>query len=83
MEKGPPIIASLARQCNHLQSYWTTTKLWKLTLVLDYCEAMAKNEKNQVRSQGARETPANPQLILFNLMFTLQACVIIPGLLKS
>jgi hypothetical protein len=24
----------------NLQSYWTTTKLWKLTVVLDYCEAM-------------------------------------------
>ena len=24
----------------NLQSYWTTTKLWKLTVVLDYYEAM-------------------------------------------
>jgi hypothetical protein len=26
--------------CGNLQSYWTTTKLWKLTVVLDYYEAM-------------------------------------------
>jgi hypothetical protein len=24
----------------NLQSYWTTTKIWKLTVVLDYYEAM-------------------------------------------
>ncbi len=28
------------RSYGNLQSYWTTTKLWKLTVVLDYCEAM-------------------------------------------
>jgi hypothetical protein len=30
----------LLRSYGNLQSYWTTTKLWKLTVVLDYYEAM-------------------------------------------
>ncbi len=30
----------LLRGYGNLQSYWTTTRLWKLTVVLDYCEAM-------------------------------------------
>ncbi len=30
----------LLRSYGNLQSYWTTAKLWKLTVVLDYCEAM-------------------------------------------
>ncbi len=30
----------LLRSYRNLQSYWTTTKLWKLTVVLDYYEAM-------------------------------------------
>ncbi len=30
----------LLRSHGNLQSYWTTTKLWKLTVVLDYREAM-------------------------------------------
>jgi hypothetical protein len=28
------------RSYGNLQSYWTTTKLWKITVVLDYYEAM-------------------------------------------
>ena len=28
------------RRYGNLQSYWTTTKLWELTVVLDYYEAM-------------------------------------------
>jgi hypothetical protein len=27
-------------EVGNLQSYWTTTKLWKLTVVLDYYDAM-------------------------------------------
>jgi hypothetical protein len=30
----------LLRSYGNLQSYWTTTKLWKPTVVLDYYEAM-------------------------------------------
>ena len=30
----------LLRSYGNLQSYWTTMKLWKLTVVLDYYEAM-------------------------------------------
>ena len=30
----------LLRSYGNLQSYWTTTKLWKLTVVLDYYGAM-------------------------------------------
>ncbi len=30
----------LLRSYGNLQSYWTTAKLWKLTVVLDYPEAM-------------------------------------------
>jgi hypothetical protein len=30
----------LLRSYGNLQSYWTTTKLWKHTVVLDYYEAM-------------------------------------------
>jgi hypothetical protein len=30
----------LLRNYENLQSYWTTTKLWKLTVVLDYYEAI-------------------------------------------
>ncbi len=30
----------ILRTDGNLQSYWTTTKLWKLTVVLDYHEAM-------------------------------------------
>jgi hypothetical protein len=30
----------LLRSYGNLQSYWTTTKLWKLTVVLNYYEAM-------------------------------------------
>ncbi len=29
----------LLRSHGNLQSYWTTAKLWKLTIVLDCCEA--------------------------------------------
>ncbi len=29
----------LLRRYGNLQSYWTTTKLWKLTVLLDYYEA--------------------------------------------
>ena len=28
------------RSYGNLQSYWNTAKLWKLTVVLDYCEAI-------------------------------------------
>jgi hypothetical protein len=31
---------ALLRSYGKLQSYWTTTKLWKLTVVLHYYEAM-------------------------------------------
>jgi hypothetical protein len=30
----------LVRSYGNLQAYWTRTKLWKLTVVLDYYEAM-------------------------------------------
>ncbi len=30
----------LVRSYGNLQSYWTITKLWKLTVILDYYEAM-------------------------------------------
>ncbi len=30
----------LLRSYGNLQSYWTTTKLWKLAVVLDYCNAI-------------------------------------------
>jgi hypothetical protein len=30
----------LLQSYGNLQSYWTSTKLWNLTVVLDYCEAM-------------------------------------------
>ncbi len=33
-------IREVARTVGNLQSYWTTTKLWKLAVVLDYYEAM-------------------------------------------
>jgi hypothetical protein len=32
--------SGLVRSYGNLQSYWTTTKLWKLTVVVDYYEAM-------------------------------------------
>ncbi len=36
---GPYSRIGLLRSYGNLQSYWTTTKVWKLTVVLDYYEA--------------------------------------------
>ncbi len=37
---GTYSLIGLLRSYGNLQSYWTTKKLWKLTFVLDYYEAM-------------------------------------------
>ncbi len=43
----------LVRRYGNLQSYWTSTKLWKLTVVLDYYEAMETYSRiGLVRSYG-------------------------------
>jgi hypothetical protein len=43
----------LLRSYGNLQAYWTTTKLWKLTVVLDYYEAMETNSRiGLLRSYG-------------------------------
>ncbi len=38
----------LLRGYGNLQSYWTTTTLWKLTVVLDYYNAMETYSRNLV-----------------------------------
>ncbi len=40
----------LPRSHGNLQSYWTTTKVWKLTVVFDYYEAMETYRIELLRS---------------------------------
>ena len=47
----------LLRSYGNLQSYWTTTKLWKLTVVLDYYEAIETYSRKNVYPEGYYKVP--------------------------
>jgi hypothetical protein len=54
----------LLRSYGNLQSYWTTTKLWKLTVVLDYQEAMETYRRIAVLGRKVGNfghSPATPE----------------------
>jgi hypothetical protein len=53
----------LRRSYGNLQSYWTTTKLWKLRVVLDYYEAMETYSRIGLLSAHIVKGKYNPYIV--------------------